>query len=113
MAGGDDDAAVGFLLDDRHLRRRGRGEAEVDHVNAHALQRTADQAVHNIAGDTGVAPDHHAHRVSFLPLFKQESGESRCKFHDIDGCKVLADSSSDGSAYSGNGLNKCHISLYF
>ena len=49
VGGGDDDAAVGVMMQHGHLRGRGGGEPGVDDIGPHSLEGAAHQAADHIA----------------------------------------------------------------
>ena len=62
VAGCDDDAAASAFHGDGNFGGGCRGEADVDHVEAHAHERAADHILHHRAGDACVSADHYLER---------------------------------------------------
>ena len=59
VAGGENDTAIGMMVDDRHLNGGSGGEPKVDDVHAERLQSTANQLVNHFARNARIATDHN------------------------------------------------------
>ena len=96
----EDDAAVGFVLDDGHLNGGGGRKTKVNHIHSKRLQRTASQFIDNFTRNTGIAPNDNGERF-FFAVF-QQSDEGGNKLHHIERGEVVACFPADGSANAGD-----------
>ena len=112
VAGCDDDAAAGAFHGDGNFGGGRRGEADVDHVEAHAHERAADHILDHRSGDACVATDNN-----LVALYRcgaaDECSVSRCEFHDVEGVERIACPSSDGASDARDGFDKSHGNLQF
>ena len=107
MAGGDDDTAAGTLHGDGELGGRRGGQTDVEHVEAHTHQRTADHVRHHLARDTCVAAYDDFTAIGAHQTLAQ-AGVGRYGFGDVDGVEGVARLTADGTAETGNGFDKGH-----
>ena len=104
VRGGDDNAAVGLLVDNGHLGGRRRGKAGLDDVDAHTDKGAYNQTVDHSARQTGIATDNECKTLARLPAL-QEGGKSRSEFNDIDRAQALACGTANGAANTRDGFN--------
>ena len=83
VAGGEDDAGIGFLPGHGHLGGGGGGQPEVDHFKAEADQRAAHQVGHHGAAGAGIAAHHHLGAV-LCRLLLHDLAEGGGVAHHID-----------------------------
>ena len=90
MRGGDDDTTISAGHPHGQLRRRCRGIADVDHIIAHAHERSYYYVTNHQARDTAITAHHNqwlfATDYTFLILLATDKGGVGCgKLHNIKG----------------------------
>ena len=110
---GDDDAAVGMLRNDGHLRAGRGAQPHVDDVGARGQQRTLDQIGDQPSRNACVAPHDDAGAAS-LRTGSDQAYVGRGELHDVGRRQILARRASDRTPDARNGLDECHVpeSLY-
>ena len=109
---GDDDAAGCLLHRHSHLRSGGGGEADVDNVEAHTHERSADDILDHLAGDACIASDDYGVGVcdwglsAFRDAAADECGVGRRKLHDVKGIEPLTGASAYGAADARYGFDE-------
>ena len=104
VAGGDDDAAAGFLHRHGKLRRGRRGQPDVENVEAHAEQRTAHHVRYHFTGDTGITAHDYLARIALFHAVAQ-GGVCRHRFDDVERIEGVSRLTSDGAAKSRDRLD--------
>ena len=108
VAGGDDDASVGLMVDYHHFHGRGGGEPQVDHVDAHPGEGRGNQGVYHRSRDAGIAP-HYDPKAVFPGIFFQKPGPvGGGEFYRVERGEVVVCPTSDGAPDAGNGFYQCH-----
>ena len=97
VRGGEDDASAGAGHGDGQLGGGCRGQADVEHVEAHAHERAADTLAHHLARDAGVASHNDVVGRSAISL-ADERGVCRRELGDVKGVEPLAGHSAYGAA---------------
>ena len=97
-----DDAPIGAFPDHRHLHRGGRGQVQVDDVDAHSHQRTGHEPLHHVAGRACIPPYDHLRAVLGICRagVKDPTSVALCGTHDIRWGQVLLLRTPDGPAKS-------------
>ena len=105
---GEDDAAVRFRENDRHLRGGSGGVAGLDHVNAASYEGAADKLLHHLPAQAGVLSYHDLvpRAVCMRPAFAQLRTVCVSELDDIDGGEAFAGGAADGSADARDGFNE-------
>ena len=99
MAGSNDDAATSAFHRDCDFGRGGRGESDVDYVEAHSHKCSANHVLHHGSGDAGISADHYLVALD-RSCAANEGCVGRCELYDIEGIERVSSFSSDGSSDS-------------
>ena len=95
MRGGDDDTTISAGHPHGQLRRRCRGIADVDHIIAHAHERSYYYVTNHQARDTAITAHYY--------FFATDKGGVGCgKLHNIKGVQRVTGLTADGTANTGN-----------
>lgn len=104
---GDDDAAIGLLVDYRHFGSRGGREARLDDIDAHADEGAYYQMVDHRARDARIATHDEGDRTAVGTTLKKRGKSSRKLYH-IDGTEALARDTADGATDARDRFDKTH-----
>ena len=104
VRGREDDAAARVFSRHGHLYSRRGAQAQVDNMNAQALQRGRNQPAHHIAREAGVAADNDG---VVLRLLKHPGAEGSGVFYHVDGRQAFAGRAANGAPDAGNRFDKC------
>ena len=102
VTGCDDHTATGAFHRNGQLGRRCRSQSDVDHVEAHAHQRTADDLTHHLAGDARIAADNDLATIFAVHHLFAQTGEGGHRFSNIYRVKCIPTAATDRAAESRN-----------
>ena len=102
VTGCDDHTAAGTFHRNGQLGRRRGSQTDVDHVEAHAHQRTADDLADHLTGDARIAAYYDLATIFAVHHFFAQAGEGGHRFSNIYGVERVPAAATDRAAESRN-----------
>ena len=102
VTGRDDHTTAGTFHGNGQFGRRRGSQTDVDHVEAHAHQRTADDLADHLTGDARIAADDDLATIFAVHHFFAQAGEGGHRFSNIYGVECVPAAATDRAAESRN-----------
>ena len=100
VTGRDDHTTAGTFHRNGQFGRRRGSQTDVDHVEAHAHQRTADDLADHLTGDARIATDYDLATIFAVHHFFAQAGEGGHRFSNIYGVECVPAAATDRAAES-------------
>ena len=107
VAGRDDYASVGLVMDNGHLRAGCCAESDIHHIGSAAEKGSFDQVGHHFAREPRIASNHYLGARNAAALANQTQ-VGRRELHHVERRKIVSRNASDSASDSGNRFYKCH-----
>ena len=108
MTGREDDAAIGLFGGNGNLGGGSGGQADVDNIEAHADEGSADTLVEHFARETGITTYNNL-AAGVLGGTTYHGGVGSRELDDIKWVEAFADFAADSASNTGNRFDQTHM----
>ena len=98
MAGRDDDTAASLLHRNGKFGGRRGGKTDIDDIESHAHQRSANHMADHLSGDTGIAAYNDLTTEGTAHYFFAQTGICRHRFGDVNRIQGVSGTATDSAA---------------